>query len=192
MVGNDIIDLNETRISTNWERPGFMKKVFTPTEQAIIHASADPFMAVWQLWSMKESAYKVFMQAGGKRFYNPKKFACQLVDSTNGEVRIGDLILKTTTLFHADYLFTSAVANHSKAQSHIFQLKENNQSFQSNFMHQQVIKDFTKRNTLQSDQLTIQKDTNGVPFLQDKNGRVNTSLSITHHGNYGAYSLIVN
>jgi len=68
MVGNDIIDLGETRRSTNWERPGFVQKIFTPKEQGFINASADPFSIVWRLWSMKESAYKVFLQTGVDRF----------------------------------------------------------------------------------------------------------------------------
>ena len=53
MVGNDIIDLNEARRSSNWERPGFVQKIFTAKEQSIIRDSIDPFTTVWHLWSMK-------------------------------------------------------------------------------------------------------------------------------------------
>ena len=61
MLGNDIIDINETRRTTNWERPRFIEKIFTFKEQRMITKSADPFTTVWHLWSMKESAYKVFI-----------------------------------------------------------------------------------------------------------------------------------
>lgn len=192
MVGNDIIDLKETKRTTNWERPGFLKKVFTPEEQALIHASVDPFSMVWKLWSMKESAYKVFIQAGGKRFYNPTRIECSLIDSSVGKVVIDDFRVNTTTQFNDHYIFSSARVDDEKIDTAFFELKESNSNYQSEFMHQQVISDFAKKNALQIDQLTIQKDTNGVPFLQDKNGRVNTSLSITHHGNYGAYTLSKN
>ena len=46
MIGNDIIDLAETRLRSNWKRPGFLEKVFSVEEQKIIHASIDQFQTV--------------------------------------------------------------------------------------------------------------------------------------------------
>ena len=63
-----------------------MQKIFTLKEQSIIATSADPFKTVWRLWSMKESAYKVFIQAGGIRFFNPTKIECSLHSLENGQV----------------------------------------------------------------------------------------------------------
>ena len=36
MIGNDIIDLAFARKESNWQRPGFLNKIFTPDEQWLI------------------------------------------------------------------------------------------------------------------------------------------------------------
>lgn len=190
MIGNDIIDIQETRRSTNWERPRFMLKIFSTLEQKTIHASTDPFSTVWQFWSMKESAYKVFIQAGGERFFNPSKIECRIDDSKNGEVKIGNISLITNTLINTNYIFTTAVMDNDAINTRIFQLAENSNKSQSSFMHEQIINDFAKSNSLNSADLILQKSNTGIPILFYKNKRLNTSLSISHHGKYGGYSFL--
>ena len=192
MIGNDIIDIYETRNSTNWERPGFMQKVFTTNEQQTINASADPFATVWHLWSMKESAYKVFIQGGGSRFFNPTKIECRLDSSKKGQVKIDNTILNTNTSINSNYIFSIATIGNYGIDTRIFQLTEYNSKYQSNFMHQQVLNDFAKSNSINCDELLIQKTKTGVPTLYLKNKLLNVSLSITHHGKYGAYSILKN
>ena len=145
MVGNDIIDINETRRSSNWERPRFMQKIFTIKEQSIISISNDPFTTVWHLWSMKESAYKVFVQAGGNRFFNPTKIECSLDSSKNGQVKIDTITLRTNTSINSNFIFSIATINNPDIDTCIFQLTENNSKQQSNFIHQQVLNNFAKK-----------------------------------------------
>ncbi|MGK0390816.1 MAG: phosphopantetheine--protein transferase-like protein [Maribacter sp.] len=190
MVGNDIVDIKETKRSTNWERPRFLEKIFTKKEQSIITTSIDPFTTVWHLWSMKESAYKVFIQAGGDRFFNPTKIECSLDNSKNGQVKIDKITLKTSTLINTNYIFSTAIINKAEIDSSIFQLLENNSKQQSNYMYDQVLNDFAKKNTLNRTELIIQKTTRGVPILYYKNKALKRSISITHHGKYGAYSIL--
>ena len=188
MVGNDIIDLEKTRRASDWQRPGFLQKIFTPLEQSIIAAAEDPFTTVWQLWSMKESAYKIFIQAGGARFYNPSKLACHLISHTDGEVKMNSLLLKTTTLFHPDYLFTVAKLNNIEVTNAIFPLSSNNREQQSKQLYQQLIDDYALIQQLNPILLSIQKLTSGVPILHYNQEPILTAISITHHGKYGAYS----
>ena len=195
MVGNDIIDIQETkRLSqspkSGWQRPGFLEKVFSPEEQALIDVSAEPFTIVWQLWSMKESAYKVFTQAGGTRFYNPSKIECQLDMPNSGRVKIGNLRLKTNTIINADYIFTTAMVENSDVVTSIFQLPSSNREQQGNFTHQQLLTDFSKNNSLNYSDLSIQKSATGVPTLSYQNKKINASISMTHHGKFGAYSIM--
>ena len=190
MVGNDIIDINETRRSSNWERPRFIQKIFTLKEQSIISASTDPFTTVWHLWSMKESAYKVFIQAGGNRFFNPTKIECSLDSSKNGQVKIDTTTLRTSTSINSNYIFSTATINNSDIDTCIFQLTENNSKQQSNFIHQLVLNDFAKKNSLNFAELLLQKTKKGVPTLHYKNKPLNKSISITHHGKYAAYSIL--
>lgn len=190
MVGNDIIDIDETSRSSDWERPGFMEKIFTPKEQSIISASDDPFTTVWQMWSMKESAYKIFIQAGGERFFNPTKIECSFVDSRNDQVKIDNITLKTRTLFNADYIFSTATIEQADIESRIFELPENDNQKQSDFMRKQLIKDFAKINNLNCGDLEIRKIESGIPLIYCKNEILDVSISITHHGKFGAYSFM--
>ena len=190
MVGNDIIDINETRRASNWERPRFMQKIFTLKEQSIIAASSDSFTTVWHLWSMKESAYKAFIQAGGNRFFNPTKIECSLDSSENGQAEIGTTILKTNTSIHSHYIFSTATVENSDIDTRVFQLTEDSIQQQSQFMHQQVLNDFAKNNSFNPADLLLHKTETGVPTLHYKNKALRTSLSITHHGKYGAYSIL--
>ena len=190
MVGNDIIDINETRRSSNWERPRFMQKIFTIKEQSIISISNDPFTTVWHLWSMKESAYKVFVQAGGNRFFNPTKIECSLDSSKNGQVKIDTITLRTNTSINSNFIFSTATINNADIDTCIFQLTENNSKQQSNFIHQQVLNNFAKKNSLNCAELLIQKTKTGVPNLHYKNKLLDKSISITHHGKYAAYSIL--
>ena len=197
MVGNDIIDIQETKRVSNspnsgWERPGFLEKIFSNQEQAMINVSIDPFTTVWQLWSMKESAYKVFIQTGGARFFNPSKIECRLDSINTGQVKIGDLILKTNTIINGDYIFSTAILENSNLETAIFQLPGNDIQQQSNFTHQQLLTDFAKSNSLNYSDLRIHKSETKVPILHYKNKPLNASISMTHHGNFGAYSILKN
>lgn len=192
MVGNDIIDINETRRSSNWERPGFIQKIFTIKEQSIITTSTDPFKTVWRLWSMKESAYKVFIQAGGIRFFNPTKIECSLESLESGQAEIATTTLKTITSIDTNYIFSTATVDNSDIDTCIFKLKENNRKQQSHFMHEQLLYDFAKNNSLNLAELLLEKTATGVPTLHYRKKPLNTSISITHHGKYGAYSILKN
>lgn len=79
MIGNDLVDLKLAAKQSNWQRKGFLDKLFTPKEQGCILNSSNPFETVWLLWSMKESAYKAYLQTHNERFFAPKKLACNLI-----------------------------------------------------------------------------------------------------------------
>ncbi len=50
MIGNDIIDLNLIRAQSNWQREGFLQKLFSEEEQTLIQNSQDPELNVWLLY----------------------------------------------------------------------------------------------------------------------------------------------
>lgn len=192
MVGNDIIDIAATKRSKDpeglgWKRPGFVEKIFTESEQKLIVDSEDPFITVWQLWSIKESAYKVFIQAGGEAFYNPKRFECEL-EGLNGKVEIEDLILETESIINENYIFSTAFSDNSEIKSSIFELPESDIQQQSDLIRQQLIKEFSKNNNINSDDLEIRKTESGVPLIYFKDEVLDVSISITHHGEFGGYS----
>lgn len=79
MIGNDVIDLQQSRLESNWQRKGFLEKLFTDEEQQLIEEHHDPEIMVWLLWSMKEAAYKVYNRQTKIREYIPKKLACSIM-----------------------------------------------------------------------------------------------------------------
>ena len=86
MIGNDVIDLAVARIESNWQRKGFLAKIFTAAEQALILNAQNPTVMVWDLWSRKEAAYKIYNRATGHRAFNPLQFECSEVFSEIGNV----------------------------------------------------------------------------------------------------------
>jgi phosphopantetheinyl transferase (holo-ACP synthase) len=195
MVGNDIIDIAKTQRTTNWERPGFLNKIFTAEEQAYIMKSENSFITVWRLWSMKESAYKVYVQAGSERFFKPTALECKLDNSTStsdfkeGTVKMGKMELKTVSSLNQNYIFTSASSSNSKIATAILALERATVKEQSNFIHQQLLDVMAKENNLNRKALCLTKNKNGVPTLLYRNESLKHSISITHHGLYGAYSI---
>lgn len=194
MVGNDIIDIFETkRISSStvgWKRPGFVEKIFSSEEQMMISNSQDPFSTVWRLWSMKESAYKVYIQSGGERFYNPAKLECSVESLNLGSVSYDGLILKTNTVKNSDYIFSTAFSSTFDIDSKVVELPNVEAAQQSAFIRQQLLSEFSKVNSIKYSDLSIQKSQAGVPLIHFKNKPLHISISITHDGKYGAYSIL--
>lgn len=194
MIGNDIIDISEAKriihkSAVGWQRPGFLGKIFTQGEQLVISNSVDQFTMVWRLWSMKESAYKIYIQSGGERFYNPKKFECNIENSILGEVSFKGSTLKTTTSITSDYIFSTAILGKNDFETSIFLLPEKDAKQQSKFTHQKLLIDFAEKHSLELRELQINKTDAGVPQLHYKERPLSNSISITHHGKYGAYSV---
>ena len=52
MIGNDIIDLKLAAIQSNWQRKGFLNKIFTEEEQRVILNSDNAFQLVWYLFAL--------------------------------------------------------------------------------------------------------------------------------------------
>ena len=111
MIGNDIVDLAAARRQSNWQRPGFLQKVFTVEEQKLIVNYSNPEMMVWILWSMKEAAYKIYNRETGVRAYIPHLLHCNLdIYSLSGKVLVKGKIYYTATKIEKTFIDTIAVA----------------------------------------------------------------------------------
>ncbi|MFN7674707.1 4'-phosphopantetheinyl transferase superfamily protein, partial [Flavobacterium sp.] len=103
MIGNDIVDLALAQQESNWQRKGFLHKLFTDKEQHLILNSNNPELMVWNLWSRKEACYKIYNRASGQRVFNPIQFECEA-----DRVVFGDNIFYTQTEITPDYVYTIA------------------------------------------------------------------------------------
>ncbi len=154
MIGNDVIDLELSRIESNWQRKGFLGKIFTEKEQILIQNSENQEITVWNFWSRKEAAYKIWNLETGIRKYNPIQFECLDVNLEIGKVQFDSKMYYTKTQIYQNFIYTIAVSN-----------KE----------------DFCKIQTLDNS-IKIEKQ-NGIPFYRNKNLEFKP-ISITHHGQY--------
>lgn len=159
MIGNDIIDLHQSRRESNWQRKGFQEKIFTAQEQWLIANNTDPEMLVWLLWSMKEAAYKILNRQTKIREFIPKKLTCKLLsydgNNATGQVVYFENIYHTKTLLCKDLIHTIAV-NYLEDLDQILEIEKKD----------------------------ILKDTDGVPWINTHGHHYNKAVSISNHGRF--------
>ena len=108
MIGNDIVDLHLEKKESNWNRKGFLDKIYTKNEQKLILAAENPDLSVWNLWSRKEAAYKIYNRSTRIRAFNPTKLECLEVSFNENEsfgiVHLDDIIFLTKTTVNTDFI----------------------------------------------------------------------------------------
>lgn len=188
MIGNDVVDLKLAARQSNWRRKGFLEKVFSKTEREIITKSSNPHLNVWLLWSMKEAAYKAH-----QRLFNlPRRLnwlaqQCSIREqeegSASGIVRIKEEDYCTTSEITPEYIYTSAEIRKTRgAKNAIF---EASSSEAKKHLFQEIIQQFG----VNPQELQLEKDFLGMPFLSNKNSFYFNRFSLSGHGRYSAYNL---
>lgn len=189
MIGNDIVDLKQASLESNWKRKRFLNKVFTQKEQDYILNAANSFKMVWQLWSMKESAYKINVQQYQHRFFNPKKIQCTFISQEEGIVVIDKTIYYTISEVKNNYIYTAATLNQKPQISHCFKIKTTDYNTQHQTCNRQLKEGVSQKNKINKQFIVIKKNILGIPKLYVNNDSLSLDCSITHHGHYGAYAL---
>lgn len=158
MIGNDIVDLALARFESNWKRKGYLDKIFTPDEQLLISTAENPDTMVWNLWSRKEAAYKIYNRATGIRGYFPLKLVCVYENANNGFVLCNGHTFYTKTKIVKDKIHTVAVTD---------------------------IMDFKLVTELEPEIKIIKRK--GIPFLIEEITNSLNPVSISHHGRFRAF-----
>lgn len=154
MIGNDIVDLALARKESNWKRPGFLEKIFTNEERLLILNAEDPEIMVWNLWSRKEAAYKIYNRETGIRAYIPTQLHCVYEGANSGSVHCNGNTYYTKTAISKKKIHTVAVTQ------------------KCYFKEIKVVKRMIK----------IHKE-NGIPYFNDANN-IAKPISISHHGRF--------
>ncbi|MEI7508090.1 MAG: 4'-phosphopantetheinyl transferase superfamily protein [Flavobacterium sp.] len=154
MIGNDIVDLALAREESNCNRKGFLYKLFTIQEQKLIKSSVNQENIIWDLWSRKEAAYKIYNRQTGIRKYNPIQFQCFNVDLEIGKVVFENQIFYTKTEITLEYIYTIAVSE---------------------------VENFDKIKAIEKTSI-IQKE-KGIPQYINEN-KIIKPISKTHHGRF--------
>lgn len=154
MIGNDIIDLALAEKESNWQRKGFLHKLFTAQEQSLIKSSINQEITIWNLWSRKEAAYKIYNRQTGIRKYNPIQFECFDLDIEIGKVVAENQVFYTKTEISSEYIYTIAATS---------------------------IENLNKIQTVAN--TTIIQKAKGIPWYINENQILNP-ISKTHHGRF--------
>lgn len=187
MIGNDIIDLEAASVQSNWQRPGFLDKLFHYQEQQLILQSSQPQVQVWMLWAMKEAAYKAHQREFQlSRRFNPKMLVCAIdhmeISAASGNVQIAQYTYKAQIGIYKDHLHCVATnLPPSQVVSNILPSSENIK--QALLLKVAAIKPPLKH------PLRMIKDTNKVPQICGGDQDQPWYFSLSHHGKYAAYSL---
>ncbi|MBG6188733.1 4'-phosphopantetheinyl transferase family protein [Flavobacterium sp. CAN_S2] len=155
MIGNDIVDLALAKKESNWQRNRFLDKIFTENEQQIILNDVNPEIMVWNLWSRKEAAYKIYNRETGIRGYFPLQLECFYENTTLGTVSIKGKSYFTHSKIENDSIYTIAVAE-----------KKHFDKIESITLAIEIFK------------------INGIPFIIDSASKIKKPVSITHHGRF--------
>lgn len=159
MIGNDVIDILQSRKESNWRRKGFIEKIYTLDEQLLISSSADPEIMVWILWSMKEAAYKIYNRQTKIREYIPHILVCSLASQNHNSIT-GNVICSGKTFYTKTILFQDHI--HTVAVSHFDDLN----------------------NVIEIKKEAISKDKNGLPYLLNTLQNTIQDASVSHHGRF--------
>jgi len=186
MIGNDIVDLAEAQLKSNWQRPRFLDKLFKLKEQKIIRKSENPFNMVWRLWSMKEAAYKLYTQLHSSRFYSPKQFECA-IDDSNGKVNYKTFECFTKTEITKKYILSEARLSKTEIFSEIEEIKSSSSKSQSDAVKALLLSAISKEFNLDKEDLRIVKSEYGIPSVYNKSEKLDLGVSLTHHGKYAAF-----
>jgi len=110
MIGNDLVDLEQADKNSNWQRKGYLDKIYTYQEQQLILKSQNPSQMVWTLWSMKEAAYKIHSREKNIRTFAPTSLVCNLLNFSNntGLVSIDNRAYYTKSYVSNSYIHTLA------------------------------------------------------------------------------------
>lgn len=111
MIGNDVVDLALAKKESNWKRTGFLQKIFTVNELLLIEESANPEILIWNLWSRKEAAYKIFNRETGIRSFIPQQLECFYFNDQVGFVLCNGEIYHTSTFISGDLIHSIAVTD---------------------------------------------------------------------------------
>lgn len=155
MIGNDVVDLALARKESNWRRSGYLQKIFTVNEQLLIESSSDPELLVWEFWSRKEAAYKIYNRETGIRAFIPKELECFSRDNSEDFVLCKGNYYFTRTVLQNDCLHSIAATNLAS-----FDL------------------------VVPVDQQEVIVKVDGIPFIKCTTSRELKAVSISHHGRY--------
>lgn len=187
MIGNDIVDLEIAAVESNWQRPGFLEKIFCEEEQESIFSARQPARQVWLLWSMKEAAYKAHQRkTNAARSFKPLSINCISCSAENtaasGIVLIGKDLYYLNSFLGNNYIHSIATLSENGAYiSKVFPASVK--------LKERLIKKISEVKCLSAEKILFNKNTHFIPYVTYNEQVIDCHFSLSHHGNFASYSL---
>lgn len=105
LLGNDVVDRKETSARDKHLDGRFLGRCFTSEEAHCVRFAADPSLAVWMIWAIKESVFKVMRKLDPELVFSHRDFAVSeqvlelLADATEKEGRLSTQLLQKDSEF---------------------------------------------------------------------------------------------
>lgn len=184
MTGNDIVDLKTAQLPGGLKRSRFLDKIFSAEEQDLINIER---AGVWPLWAMKEAVYKAHHRKFNlSRSFDPKGIKINIWEDSKNSI-----IARAKYLDH-DYLgrgiLTSDYVHVTATGFPQEQIYSEIHNSTGTHITSQFKKAISKKLNLEVIDLAIVKDKNLIPHLYYRKSNLNIPFSISHHGNYAAFS----
>lgn len=187
MIGNDIVDLKLAKIQSNWRRKGFLEKVFSANEQAMIFDAAEPDLMVWRLWSMKESTYKARLRIKQRIEINPRDFDCHILNDQKGMVHCGNKMYHTRSEMNDDFVHTQACSKEFDDSLFSKVIDIDQYRLGSKQLYVAAISSVVTIANPEKREVHIRKNNLGIPELYRMGKKMDVLCSLSHHGRYGSY-----
>ncbi|NJN26141.1 MAG: 4-phosphopantetheinyl transferase family protein [Cyclobacteriaceae bacterium] len=190
MIGNDIVDMKLALKEKPWENSRYLNKVFTHHEQSLIAGTNNKGQMLWRLWSMKESAYKIYLRKTGIPVFSPISIQCQPTCPIYGFVEISGACYRSKTQVTNEYIYTTALSMLVNQRASVsITLSSSSYSMQHRESYGLAKSLFGHIYSCDSEDLKIVKNPLGVPEFVHCGVRQSTCLSITHHGRFAGVAI---
>jgi phosphopantetheine--protein transferase-like protein len=189
MIGNDIVCLSTANQSKHVGSKRFLNKVFTDEEQELIANSFNEKTSIWKLWAVKESAYKLFVQKGFQTEFAPQKINCKKVNE-NFVVSLGNCSIRVDCTANTQFVYAQTISTKSKVESVCLELDGATYRMQSEQVELALKQRASEIYQLDIRNIQLKKSKSNIPILTYKNTHLPLSISLTHHGNFGAFAMV--
>lgn len=198
MIGHDIIDLKYEDHPSRWKEERYWQKVLVQEELAWVKNQESPFESFLICWAIKEAAYKLICKTHPQHLFIPNKFIVRYLAIENNYDSIyfyvfspiGELWaqVRTSSQFvQASVSSKQIELNH--INSYTFPLKETDYSSQSQQTQKEILAHLRTKITFDKGNLEIRKK-NSVPALYLSGKEIPIDISISHHGQWGAFAYV--
>ncbi|MGY0041466.1 4'-phosphopantetheinyl transferase family protein [Pedobacter sp. NJ-S-72] len=175
MIGNDIVDLQQAHLDSNWQRKGYLAKIYTLKEQEMILEAQQPAVMLWLIWTMKEAACKIIQRNTGIRSYVPLSFSCEELQTSSlqisGKINYHREIFEIRSEIKGSLIHSIAVSDHKDFEQLHLQYLSHTATYREEF------------NSL-SKLYLLASTPSGLPELTHQITGQKHAVSVSHHGDY--------